>query len=200
MNNTRTLAIVAVLMAATLVVGTFATMATTQSAYAYAKKKPQGHDDKKTRDNGSWNRNGNTITALKCQNKGSASGFDTAVNQECENTICTHPSAGATCVSEAAVNKTAAIDPCLTCFTQNLNSDEQAAFIQAVVKLGFKVSSIEDVCKIINTGTVSAIQIEIILITLVLHGDITEGHARALFDCLQQAGLISGDARLTIQR
>jgi hypothetical protein len=36
MNNTRTLAIVAVLMAATLVVGTFATVATTQSAFAYA--------------------------------------------------------------------------------------------------------------------------------------------------------------------
>jgi hypothetical protein len=100
MNNTRTLAVVAVLMAATLVVGTFATMATTQSAFAIAKK-PPGHDDKKTRDNGSGNRNGNTITALKCQNKGSASGFDSAVDQECENLICTHPGSNATCVSES---------------------------------------------------------------------------------------------------
>jgi hypothetical protein len=100
MNNTKTLAIVAVLMAATLVVGTFATMiTTTQSAYAYAKKLPR-QDDKKTRDNGSGNRNGNTITALKCQNKGSASGFDTAVNQECENLICTHPGNNATCTQE----------------------------------------------------------------------------------------------------
>jgi hypothetical protein len=99
MNNTKTLAIVAVLMAATLVVGTLAATATTQSAFAYAKK-PRQDDNKKTRDNGSGNRNGNTITALKCQNKGSASGWDTKVNQECENLICTHPSSGATCVSE----------------------------------------------------------------------------------------------------
>jgi hypothetical protein len=47
MNNTNTLAIVAVLMAATLVVGTFATVATTQSALAYAKK-PLQDDNKKT--------------------------------------------------------------------------------------------------------------------------------------------------------
>src|SRR6266480_2062653 len=101
MNNTKTLAIVAILMATTLVVGTFATMATTttQSAYAYAKKLPR-QDDKKTRDNGSGNRNGNTITALKCQNKGSASGFDTALDQECENLICTHPGNNATCTKE----------------------------------------------------------------------------------------------------
>ena len=104
MNNTKTLAIVAVLMAATLVVGTFATMATTtQSAYAYAKKLPRQDDNKKTRDNGSGNsRNGNTITALKCQNKGSASGFDTALDQECENLICTHPGNNATCTQEGA--------------------------------------------------------------------------------------------------
>jgi hypothetical protein len=42
MNNTNTLAIVAVFMAATLVVGTFAMVAiTTQSAFAIAKK-PSG--------------------------------------------------------------------------------------------------------------------------------------------------------------
>ena len=103
MNNTKTLAMFAVLMAATLVVGTFATVAATQPAFAVPQKKP-GHDDnKKTRDNGSGNsRNGNTITALKCQNKGSASGFDTALDQECENLICTHPGDSATCVIEAA--------------------------------------------------------------------------------------------------
>jgi hypothetical protein len=87
MNNTKTLtAIAAVLMAATLVVG--GTLAAT-SAFAYSKKKG---------DEGS--KNGNTITALKCQNKGSASGFDTAVNQECENLICTHPGNNATCDTE----------------------------------------------------------------------------------------------------
>jgi|SRR5512132_1225719 hypothetical protein len=87
MNNTRTLGIAAILIAATLVVGvTFA--ATTQSAFASRK--------------GDGNENGNTITALKCQNIGSASGFDTAVDQECENLICTHPSSDGSCVSEGS--------------------------------------------------------------------------------------------------
>src|SRR4051794_25569897 len=104
MNNTKTttLGIVAVLTAATLVVGvTFATVAAAQPAFAIAKK-PPGHDEKKTRDdNGSGNsKNGNTVTAIKCQNNGSASGFDTAVDQECENLICTYPASGATCVSD----------------------------------------------------------------------------------------------------
>jgi hypothetical protein len=96
MNNTKKrnlTAIVAVCMAATLVVGTLATttIATQQStAFAYPQKK-KGDDN---------SRNGNTITALKCQNKGSASGFDTAVDQECENLICTHPDNNASCVSE----------------------------------------------------------------------------------------------------
>ena len=102
MNNTtttrtkRNLTIVAVFMAATLVVGTFAvtttTIATTQTAFAFSKNK-KGDENSK---------NGNTITALKCQNKGSASGFDTAVDQECENLICTHPGENATCTQEGA--------------------------------------------------------------------------------------------------
>jgi hypothetical protein len=106
MNNTKTttLAIAAIFIAATLVVG--GTFAAT-SAFAYMKKGPQ--DNKKgTRDNGSGSRNGNTITIEKCKNKGSASGFDTTVNQECENLICTHPGSGATCVRE---NETAAVTP-----------------------------------------------------------------------------------------
>jgi hypothetical protein len=104
MNNTNTLAIVAVLMAATLVVGTFATVATTtQSALAYTKK-PLQDDNKKTRNNnGSGNGNGNTVTTEECKNRGSASGFDTALDQECENLICTHPGNNATCVQEGAV-------------------------------------------------------------------------------------------------
>jgi hypothetical protein len=110
MNNTTktiTLAIAAIFIAATLVVGgTFAA----SSAFAYIKKGPQ--DNKKgARDNGSGNRNGNTITVEKCKNKGSASGFDTTVNQECENLICTHPGNNATCVSE---NEQAAVTPPVT--------------------------------------------------------------------------------------
>ena len=111
MNNTTTtkgnLSLVAILMEATLVIGTFATMATTigttqsSTAFAYSQQKKKGGDDNNSR-------NGNTITALKCQNRGSASGFDTTVDQECENLICTHPASGASCVSEAAAvsNKT----------------------------------------------------------------------------------------------
>jgi hypothetical protein len=194
MNNTRTLAVVAVLMAATLVVGTFVTVATTQSAYAYAKKSRQD-DNKKTRDNGSGSRNGNTVTALKCQNKGSASGFDTAVNQECENTICTHPGENATCVSEGG-NRTAGggggtSDPCLTCFTQSLSATERTNFVNVVhERFGFTVSSIEDICKIINTGTISGEQIVVVLNILLQRNQITTDHAVALLNCLVQAGLI----------
>src|SRR5437764_3192667 len=108
MNNTTitkgNLSLVAILMAATLVIGTFATMATTigttqsSKAFAYSQQKKKGDDNN--------SRNGNTITALKCQNKGSASGFDTALDQECENLICTHPGNNATCVQEGAVATT----------------------------------------------------------------------------------------------
>ena len=98
MNNAKktiTLATAAIFIAATLVVGgTFAA----SSAFAGGKT----YDGKyKARDGGGNSKNGNTITALKCQNKGSASGFDTATNQECENTICTHPGSDASCVSES---------------------------------------------------------------------------------------------------
>jgi hypothetical protein len=151
MNSTRTLAIVAVLTAATLVVGLTAAATMTTSAFAggygqdkYMKGgqdsyKKDGQDkymkggqdsykkdgqDKYTRggqdsykkdgqdkynqgtrdnrnDGGSGNQNGNTVTALKCKNKGSASGWDTTTNQECENLICTHPGSDGTCVSES---------------------------------------------------------------------------------------------------
>ncbi len=99
MNNTKktiTLAVAAIFIAATLVVGgTFAA----SSAFAYIKKGSQ--DNKKgARDKESDSRNGNTITVEKCQNKGSASGFDTTTNQECENLISTHPGSNGTCVSE----------------------------------------------------------------------------------------------------
>jgi hypothetical protein len=99
MNNTKTLAIVAVVLtAATLVVGL--TVAATMTTPAFAGGKTYSHGKYKAR-NGGGNENGNTLTALKCQNKGSASGFDTTTNQECENTICTHPGSNGTCVSES---------------------------------------------------------------------------------------------------
>jgi hypothetical protein len=89
MNNTRILAaIAAILIAAALVVG--GTFAAT-SAFAYQQKKGGGQENSK---------NGNTVTIEECKNRGSASGWDTKVNQECGNTICTHPGTGASCVSE----------------------------------------------------------------------------------------------------
>jgi hypothetical protein len=107
MNNTKTL-IFAVIMVATLVVGigTFTTT-TTQSAYAYQKK--GGGED-----NGKGNGNGNTVTIEECKNKGSSSGFDTALDQECENLICTHPGENATCVQEGVVTSTPTPPPTST--------------------------------------------------------------------------------------
>jgi len=119
MNNTKTttLAIVAVLTAATLVVGLTVAATMTTSAFAgggkgYGQDKYMkgGQDSYKkgTRDNGSGNENGNTVTILKCKNKGSASGWDTTTNQECENLICTHPGSDGTCVTE---NEGATVSP-----------------------------------------------------------------------------------------
>jgi hypothetical protein len=105
MNNTttrkRNLALAAVFMAATLLVGTVAvitTIATREqsTAFAYSKKVADKKD-------GGGNDNGNTVTIEECKNRGSASGFDTATNQECENLICTHPGNNATCTQEGAV-------------------------------------------------------------------------------------------------
>jgi hypothetical protein len=188
MNNTRTLAIVAVLTAATLVVGAFvttATIATTRSALAY----PQQKKDDNKKDGG--NNNGNTITIQKCKQAATQSGWDNDQEQECENVICTHPGDSATCVSEGGGNKTAgggggAIDPCLNCFTTNLDATEQAAFIKAAQSLG--VSSLEDICRLLETGQITVKGIGQILSTLVASGDVSEAHATAVTQCLLDLG------------
>jgi hypothetical protein len=110
-NTTNLMSTVAVLTAAALVVGvTFAIVAaaTQQSTFAAVPQKKPGHDDKKdkARDN-NGNGNGNTVTTEECKNRGSASGFDTALDQECENLICTHPGENATCSQEGVVTPTA---------------------------------------------------------------------------------------------
>jgi poly(3-hydroxybutyrate) depolymerase len=97
MNNTRILAIVAVLTAATLVVGLTVAATMTPSAFAGGGKKDgqekymgggvQGNGGK---DNGSGNGNTNTIQVLKQNAK--ASGKNSIVQQNGENSICTHPS------------------------------------------------------------------------------------------------------------
>jgi hypothetical protein len=118
MNNTTTIAltaIVVILMSATLVVGATSTKSST-AAFAYKK------------DNGKGNGNGNTVTVEECKNRGSASGFDTAVNQECENLICTHPGENATCSQEGAATASAAVAAakrtCEQCFTTFLTPDQ----------------------------------------------------------------------------
>jgi hypothetical protein len=97
MNNTKTLtAIVAILMAATLVVGTFAAVATTQTALAYQKKKRGGSQEN--------SRDGNTVTLQACKQDGTESGFDNSLAQECQNVICTHPGENATCTEEGVTS------------------------------------------------------------------------------------------------
>jgi hypothetical protein len=101
MNNTKTLAIVAVLTAATLVVGVTFAATTTHSAFAYKKDNGKDRKDMKgkdARDNGK--ENGNTVTVQADKQKASVSGFDNTLEQEAQNLICTHPSS--TCVSEGS--------------------------------------------------------------------------------------------------
>src|SRR5919199_609768 len=95
MNNTKTTILAAILIAATLVVAGTSAATTTQSAFASFPKK----DNKK---DGGGNNNGNTITIQKCKQAATQSGWDNDQEQECGNTICTHPVSGATCVSEGA--------------------------------------------------------------------------------------------------
>jgi hypothetical protein len=85
MTNTKTLAIVAVLTAATLVVGVTFAAAATPSAFAYKK--------------GGDKEDGNTITAQINVQKGRVSGHDNSLEQEASNVICTHPHDE--CVSES---------------------------------------------------------------------------------------------------
>jgi hypothetical protein len=119
MNNTKTIAIVAVLTAATLVVG-LTVAAATPSAFAggykerhdkyikggqdgYKKEKQDSYKKttykKERQDNGIYG-NGNTVTVQAAKQNGQVSGHDNTLEQEAQNLICTHPSS--TCVSEGS--------------------------------------------------------------------------------------------------
>jgi hypothetical protein len=184
MNNTttkRNLALAAVFMAATLVVGTFVTVATTQSAFAIAKK-PGQDGSKKTRDNGSGNRNGNTVTIEECKNRGSASGFDTALDQECENLICTHPGSGATCVQEGVITPTTPVKlTCEQCFTKFLNSTQITGILRAA-----DVTTLEQLCAALPTLTTALGLVEFLVDELGL----SESAAIQLVQCLLDAGIV----------
>ena len=109
MNNTKTLAIVAVLTAATLVVGV-TVAAATPSAFAGGNKERQDKYMKGEQDgykkgkhaNGKYNGgdNGNTVTIQAAKQNGKVSGHDNTLEQEAQNVICTHPSSN--CVSEGS--------------------------------------------------------------------------------------------------
>ena len=190
MNNTttkRNLALAAVFMAATLVVGTFAVTTTTQSAYAYQKKKGGGEDNRK------GNGNGNTVTIEECKNKGSASGFDTALDQECENLICTHPGENATCVQEGAVTTTTATTPppvkltCEQCFTKFFSSPEISKLLRALEVFG--VNSLPDLCAQLSSG--SSLGLAEFLQDLLVRA-LGETGAAQLIQCLKDVGVVFG--------
>jgi hypothetical protein len=193
MNNTttttrtkRNLALAAVFVAVTLVVGTLATttntIATTQSAYAYQKK-----------DNGKGNDNGNTVTIEECKNKGSASGFDTALDQECENLICTHPGENATCVQEGAVATTTTTTPpvkltCEQCLVKFLNADQLTRLLKAAF-----VNSLERLCASLPIITAEAELHSFLVRPLIQNGlGLSESAAAQLIQCLKDAGVQFG--------
>ena len=93
MNNTRILAIVAVLTAATLVVGLTVAATMTPSAFAGGSKR-YGHDKYmkgKGQDSYKKDGNGNTNTIQILKQNAKADKFS-IVEQNGENSICTHPS------------------------------------------------------------------------------------------------------------
>ena len=115
MNSTKTtLAIVAVLTAATLVVGLTVAATMTQSALAGGGSKKDGHDKYVKRGQNDYKKdghdkyvkrgqndykkdgNGNTNTVQILKQNAKASGRNSTVEQNGENSICTHPSEACT--------------------------------------------------------------------------------------------------------
>jgi len=182
MNNTSTrnlTSIVAVFMAATLVVGIGTFTTTTQStAYAY-QKKGGGEDNRK------GNGNGNTVTIEECKNRGSASGFDTTTNQECENLICTHPGENATCTEEGVVvvtptPPTPVKKTCEECFT-NLLTQGQISEI-----LGCTSLNLAKLCALLEQGQIS----EAVLRAWLSNIGVSGTTPNELIACLKNAGIV----------
>ncbi len=182
MNNTKTLAIVAVLIAATLVVGTLATTQSTQSAFAYPQKK-RGQDDSK---------NGDTITEQKCKQDGSVSGFDNTAEQECQNVICTHPGNNATCSQEGVVTPTTTTKTppvtlnCEQCIRKFLNNDQINDLISIA---GPSNPTLGQVCDILHTGTQANIQALFVSI-LGPSNPGSESVAAQIIQCLLDSGIV----------
>ena len=156
----------AILMAATLVVGTFAT---TTATTVFAAS----------------NNSGNTITIQKCKQAAIQSGWDNTQEQECENLICTHPGENATCVQEGVVvtptpTPTPVKSPCEQCFTTLLT---QAQITELVGR--FDVSSLADLCALLEQSQFTEVG---------FRGDLTavagQTTANDLIACLLQAGIV----------
>jgi hypothetical protein len=77
---------------------------------------PQRDDNNKARDDGNdddgggGNGNGNTVTIQTNKQLASQSGWDNQQEQEAQNTRCTHPESGASCVSEGSETPVNATD------------------------------------------------------------------------------------------
>ena len=175
---TLTQFIFSIVIAATLVVGTFATTTTlTQTALAYNNKK----------DNGKGNDNGNTITIQKCKQAAIQSGFDNNQGQECQNVICTHPGENATCVQEGAVTPTPTPVKltCEQCFIKFFSSTQISTLLAFA-----RVSTLADLCALLpETSTVG---LQGILVGLL---GLSETVAAQLIQCLLDAGVVFGTAR-----
>jgi hypothetical protein len=182
MNNATNLAIAAILMAATLIVGATFSATTAQSAFAYQKKKVGG-----TQDGGS--KNGNTVTIEECKNRGSASGFDTALDQECENLICTHPGENATCVQEGVRSAVAPIptpvkNTCEQCFTTLLTPQQIS---NVLAQFSSEIASLPDLCtKVLEQGVISEETFRAVLRA----SGVSETTANDLIACLLKAGIV----------
>ena len=178
MNNTtttkRTLSLVAILMAATLVIGTFATttIGTTQAAFAYSQKN-KGDDN---------SRNGNTVTIQKCKQAATQSGFDNNQEQECENLICTHPGENATCVQEGAAAAAPVKLTCEQCFTKFLSSTQISGLLVAAGNL----TTLKQLCAALPTLATEAELVHFLEGGLGL----SESAAAQLIQCLKDAGIV----------
>jgi len=178
----KTLAIVAVLTAATLVLGgTLTAATTTQSAFAYSQKK-KGDEN---------SRNGNIITIQKCKQAASESGFDNNQGQECENLICTHPGENATCTEEGVTTPTSTPSTtpvnkmtCEECFRAILTQDQIDAVIRTLRVSG--VTSLADVCSLLERSLFSE---DLFRGTLIIAGIGSDTIQTELIQCLKDAGI-----------
>ena len=131
----------------------------------------------------------NLLTGQECKNKGSASGFDTTTNQECENLICTHPGENATRVQEglAAVQQGNQTTPVKNtreqCFTSLLT---QAQITSVIAQLHTEpVDTLAELCQLLEAGAIQ----EKLFIRILEGASVSETIQAQLIQCLINAGV-----------